>query len=83
MQDYEGFCRQRLRACFLRRKTHPAGSEGWAHCVKEARSFLRAYRVETGRLGRRRTTLKDHPTVADILLPQLDPERNRDGSTGP
>ena len=66
MQDYEGFCRQRLRACFLRRRMHPVGSEGWAHSVKEARSFLRAYRVETGRLDRRRTIPKEQLTVADI-----------------
>ena len=38
------FCRQRLRACFLRRRRYLLGSDDRAHCVQEARMFLRAYR---------------------------------------
>lgn len=44
MEDYPGFCRQRLRACFLRRRNYLLGSEARAHCVKEARAFLHAHR---------------------------------------
>jgi hypothetical protein len=44
MQDWPAFCRQRLRASFLRRRRYPLGSDDRAHCVQEARMFLRAYR---------------------------------------
>lgn len=44
MEDWPAFCRQRLRACFLRRRRYPLGSDDRAHCVKEARMFLHAYR---------------------------------------
>jgi hypothetical protein len=44
MQDWPTFCRQRLRATFLRRRRYPLGSDDRAHCVREAQMFLRAYR---------------------------------------
>jgi hypothetical protein len=44
MQDYAAFCRQRLLACFRRRRKYPLGSDERAHCLKETRMFLRAYR---------------------------------------
>lgn len=46
MEDYAAFCRQRLRACFHRRRKYPVGSDDRAHAVKEARAFLRYYRRE-------------------------------------
>jgi hypothetical protein len=46
MQDYAAFCRQRLRACFHRRRNYPLGSDDRQLAVKEARAFLRYYRGE-------------------------------------
>jgi|SRR5271166_3565053 len=46
MQDYAAFCRQRLRACFHRRRKYPLGSEDRACAVKDARDFIRYYRGE-------------------------------------
>ena len=46
MEDYAAFCRQRLRACFHRRRKYSVGSDDRAHAVKEARAFLRYYRRE-------------------------------------
>lgn len=46
MEDYAAFCRQRLMACFRRRRKYPLGSEDREHAVKEARAFLRYYRAE-------------------------------------
>ena len=48
MEDYAAFCRQRLRACFHRRRKYALGSADRDHAVKEARAFLRAYRAEIG-----------------------------------
>lgn len=44
MEDWPGFCRYRLRSCLLRRKKYPAGLDDHAHCMKDARVFLHAYR---------------------------------------
>ena len=46
MQDYAAFCRQRLMTRVHRRRKYPLGSEDRAHTVKEARTFLRSYRLE-------------------------------------
>ena len=44
MQDWSGFCRKRLRACFLRRRRYKVGSDARAHCVNDARMIVRACR---------------------------------------
>lgn len=46
MQDYAAFCRQRLLACFHRRRKYPLGSDEWNCAVTDARNFLRYYRDE-------------------------------------
>jgi hypothetical protein len=46
MQDYAAFCRQRLLACFHRRRKYPLGSEDREQAVSDARAFLRYYREE-------------------------------------
>jgi hypothetical protein len=49
MQDYAAFCRQRLRACFCRRRCYPFGSDERRHAVEEARTFLLGCRAELAR----------------------------------
>ncbi len=44
MEDPTSFFRQRLLACFHRRRKYALGSEDRAHAVKETRTFIRAYR---------------------------------------
>jgi L-lactate utilization protein LutB len=46
MQDPAAFFRQRAGACFHRLRKYPVNSEDWRHCVKEARQFIRAYRLQ-------------------------------------
>ena len=46
MQDYAAFCRQRLLACFHRRRKYPLGSDERQCAVTDARNFLRYYREE-------------------------------------
>ena len=62
MENYGGFCRQRLRAGFLWRRMYPLGSQDRARSFQEARSFLRAYRAEMVRLGRQQARIR--PVVA-------------------
>jgi hypothetical protein len=76
MEDFDAFCRQRLRASFLRRRRYPLGSEDRAGCVKDARMFLRFLRVNTGRIDRRRSIPKDQLTAEDISGPWLHRERD-------
>jgi hypothetical protein len=46
MEDYAAFCRQRLRACYHRRRKYPVGSDDWTLAVTETRMFIRNYRAE-------------------------------------
>lgn len=58
--------RSKTLEAYRGRRTHAVLSEGWLRAVKEARLFLRFYRVRTGRLDRRRTVPKDQLTAEDI-----------------
>jgi hypothetical protein len=42
--DPAGFFHQRAVVSFYRRRRHPANSEGWHRCVKEARQYICFYR---------------------------------------
>jgi hypothetical protein len=46
MEDFAAFCRQRLKACFHRRRKYPLGSEDREQAVKDTRDFIRYYREE-------------------------------------
>ncbi len=64
MKDYASFFRQRLMACFNRRRRYTVGSEERAHCVAEARMFLDSYRAEMGRV-RKLTSLAEPVSKQD------------------